>query len=53
MLVVLKIESVPPEEFFVDRNARTLEDAHVVVHRSEMRASDLISMGFDLMKCLN
>ena len=43
----LKIESVPPEEFFVDRNCRTLEDAHVVVHRSEMRASDLISMGYD------
>jgi hypothetical protein len=43
----LKIESVPPEEFFVDRNCRTLEDAHVVVHRTEMRASDLISMGFE------
>ena len=43
----LKIESVPPEEFFVDRNCRTLEDAHVIVHRTEMRASDLISMGFD------
>ena len=43
----LKIESVPPEEFFVDRNCRTLEDAHVVAHRTEMRASDLIFMGFD------
>jgi hypothetical protein len=43
----LKIESVPPEEFFVDRNCRTLEDAHVVAHRTEMRASDLISMGFE------
>ena len=43
----LKIESVPPEEFFVDRNCRTLEDAHVVVHRSDMRASDLIAMGFE------
>ena len=43
----LKIESVPPEEFFVDRGCRTLENAHVVVHRTEMRASDLISMGFE------
>jgi len=43
----LKIESVPPEEFFVDRNCRTLENAHVIVHRTEMRASDLITMGFD------
>ena len=24
-----------------------MQDAHVVVHRSEMRASDLIAMGFD------
>ena len=35
MLVDLKIESVPPEEFFVDRNCRTLEDAHVVAHRQK------------------
>ena len=48
----LKIESVPPEEFFVDRNFRTLEDAHVVVHRTEMRASDLIAMGFDAEEVL-
>jgi len=48
----LRIESVPPEEFFVDRNCRTLEDAHVVAHRTEMRASDLISMGFDVDEVL-
>lgn len=43
----LHIESVPPEEFFVDRNARDLNDAYVVAHRTEMRAGDLIEMGFD------
>ena len=43
----LCIESVPPEEFFIDRNARTLKDAYVVLHRTEMRAGDLISMGVD------
>ena len=43
----LRIASVPPEEFFVDRNCRTLEDAHVIAHRTEMRAGDLIAMGFD------
>jgi len=48
----LKIESIPPEDFFVDRNCRTLEDAHVIVHRTEMRASDLISMGFDAEEVL-
>ena len=49
----LKIESVPPEEFFVDRSCRTLEDAHVVVHRTEVRASDLIAMGFDAEEVLS
>ncbi len=43
----LRIESVPPEEFFINRSARSLEDAYVVAHRTEMRAGDLISMGFD------
>lgn len=43
----LCIESVPPEEFFVDRNARSLEDAYSVVHRTEMRIYDLLAMGFD------
>ena len=43
----LRIESVPPEEFFINRSARNLEDAYVVAHRTEMRAGDLISMGFD------
>jgi hypothetical protein len=41
------IESVPPEEFFVDRNARSLEDAYAVIHRTEMRIGDLIQMGYD------
>ena len=43
----LRVESVPPEEFFIDRNARNLEDAYVVAHRTDMRAGDLIAMGYD------
>ena len=43
----LCIESVPPEEFFIDRNARNLKDAYLVAHRTEMRIGDLIAMGFD------
>ena len=43
----LCIESVPPEEFFVDRDARNLKDAYLVAHRTEMRAGDLIAMGFE------
>ena len=43
----LCIESVPPEEFFISRDARTIEDAYVVAHRTEMRAGDVVAMGFD------
>ena len=41
------IESVPPEEFFVDRDARNFDDAYVVAHRTEMRIGDLLGMGFE------
>ena len=43
----LCIESVPPEEFFINRDARNLKDAYIVAHRTEMRAGDLIAMGFE------
>ena len=39
-------ESVPPEEFFVDAGARSLEDAYAVCHRTDMRVGDLVEMGF-------
>jgi hypothetical protein len=43
----MRIESVPPEEFFINRDARNMKDAYIVAHRTEMRAGDLIAMGFD------
>jgi hypothetical protein len=43
----LCVESVPPEEFFVSRSARSIEDAYCVGHRTEMRVSDLVAMGYD------
>ena len=49
----LCIESVPPEEFFVDRDARNLKDAYISAHRTEMRAGDLIAMGYDAEVVLN
>ena len=49
----LCIESVPPEEFFVNRDARSLKDAYVTAHRTDMRAGDLIAMGFDPEIVLN
>ncbi|MDB4344654.1 hypothetical protein OAA39_00370 [bacterium] len=42
----INIESVPPEEFFVDASARNLEDAYAVCHRTDMRVGDLVEMGF-------
>ena len=43
----LKIEGVPPEEFLVDRNAKSVSDAYIVAHKTEMRVSDLVAMGYD------
>ena len=40
------IESIPPEDFFVDRNARSVEDYYICGHSTEMRVADLIAMGF-------
>jgi hypothetical protein len=44
----IKVESVPPEDFFVDRNARSVDDCYVIGHTTEMRIADLLAMGFDL-----
>ena len=49
----LCIESVPPEEFFINRDARSLKDAYVVAQRTNMRAGDLIAMGYDPEVVLN
>jgi hypothetical protein len=49
----LRVESVPPEEFFINRDARSLEDAYIVAHRTDMRAGDLIAMGFEKDVILN
>ena len=44
----MMVESVPPEEFMVDRNARSIDDFYVIAHRTEMRVSDVVNMGYDL-----
>ena len=43
----LCVESVPPEEFFVNREAVSIDDCYVCGHRTEMRVGDLVAMGFD------
>ena len=42
----VKIESVPPEEFLIERNAKTIDDADFVAHKVLMTRSDLVSMGY-------
>lgn len=49
----LKIESVPPEEFFINSQARNLDDAYIVAHRTEMRVGDLVALGFDFEDVYN
>ena len=43
----VKVEAVPPEEFLIDRRARSVEDATLVAHRRMMRVSDLVALGYD------
>ena len=43
----VKIESVPSEEFLIDRNAKTIDDAMFVSHKVLMSRSDLVAMGYD------
>lgn len=41
------VECVPPEEFLIARNARDLDNAEYVGHRSLKTMSELIEMGYD------
>jgi hypothetical protein len=43
----ITITSIPPEEFFVDRNARSIDDFFVIGHRTDMTIGDLLAMDFD------
>ena len=43
----VKIENIPPEEFLIQRSAKSIEDADFVAHKVLKSRSDLIQMGFD------
>ena len=43
----VKIENIPPEEFLIQRSAKTIEDASFVAQRVLKTRSDLIEMGYD------
>ena len=41
------VESVPPEEILISRNARSLKDSSYVAHRRIVSVSDLVAMGYE------
>tara|TARA_X000001382_G_scaffold48202_1_gene32676 strand:- start:10641 stop:12761 length:2121 start_codon:yes stop_codon:yes gene_type:complete len=43
----VSIENVPPEEFLIARNAKSIKDAAFTAHRTYKSRSDLVEMGFD------
>jgi hypothetical protein len=43
----IRIEAVPPEEFLIDPQARSLESARFVAHAATRHAGSLIAQGFD------
>lgn len=43
----VRVENVPPEEFLINRRAKSLEDARFICHRTTMTVSQLVSMGYD------
>lgn len=43
----IKIDTIAPEDFFVDRMATSIEDCYVCGHASEARVGDLVAMGYD------
>lgn len=42
-----KVEPLPPEEFLIDRRAKSLSDAVLVAHRCYKRVGELAAMGYD------
>jgi hypothetical protein len=46
-------EALPPEEFLIDRRAKSVEDATIVAHRRYLTVSELVSMGYDFDEMLD
>ena len=43
----VRVENVPPEEFLVNRRAKSLDDARFICHRTQLTVSELVAMGYD------
>jgi hypothetical protein len=42
-----RVEAIPPEDFGINAEAKTCEEARFIYHRSDKTRSELIEMGFD------
>jgi len=40
------VETVAPEDFYIERRARNIDEANFIAHRSRYTASDLVAMGY-------
>jgi hypothetical protein len=49
----VRIEAVPPEEFLINKYAKTIEDARFVGHRVKRTKSELIEQGYPKSKIEN
>lgn len=43
----VKIEAVPPEEFLISRESKSVDQADYVAHRRIVTVSELVAMGYD------
>jgi hypothetical protein len=43
----VQIEALPPEEFLIDRRAKSMEEADFIAHRRTVTISELVAMGYD------
>ena len=47
---MIKVDNIPPEEFLVNRRAASIDEADFVAHRTTMKVSDLLQMGYGIKK---
>jgi len=49
----VKLEALPPEEFLISREAKSVESADYVAHRRIVTVSELVAMGYDYDEVYN
>ncbi len=47
------LDALPPEEFLIDRRARSVEDSAIVAHRRYLSVSELVQMGYNYEEMLD